>query len=148
MKFNDVFDTDEVLAWYDGDPQDGTYYRSQEPSRKPFENDFYGVDDRDDRHEEIKKHAALYICAHKELLKKSDYRIAYNKLLDEYARDYAYHVLEKPITVVTDEERAFSDSTLDFELCLTEPSEVQTYKKDAIYIVDWVKSGKNLIVYT
>ena len=88
MKFNDVFDTDEVLAWYDGDPQDGTYYRSQEPSRKPFENDFYGVDDRDDRHEEIKKHAALYICAHKELLKKSDYRIAYNKLLDEYARDY------------------------------------------------------------
>ena len=76
MKFNDVFDTDEVLAWYDGDPQDGTYYRSQEPSRKPFENDFYGVDDRDDRHEEIKKHAALYICAHKELLKKSDYRIA------------------------------------------------------------------------
>ena len=110
MKFNDVFDTDEVLAWYDGDPQDGTYYRSQEPSRKPFENDFNGVDDRDDRHEEIKKHAALYICAHKELLKKSDYRIAYNKLLDEYARDYAYHVLEKPITVVTDEERAFSDS--------------------------------------
>ena len=99
-------------------------------------------------HEEIKKHAALYICAHKELLKKSDYRIAYNKLLDEYARDYAYHVLEKPITVVTDEERAFSDSTLDFELCLTEPSEVQTYKKDAIYIVDWVKSGKNLMVYT
>ena len=148
MKFNDVFDTDEVLAWNDGDPQDGTYYRSQEPSRKPFENDFYGVDDRDDRHEEIKKHAALYICAHKELLKKSDYRIAYNKLLDEYARDYAYHVLEKPITVVTDEERAFSDSTLGFELCLTEPSEVQTYKKDAIYIVDWVKSGKNLMVYT
>ena len=81
-------------------------------------------------------------------MKKSDYRIAYNKLLDEYARDYAYHVLEKPITVVTDEERAFSDSTLDFELCLTEPSEVQTYKKDAIYIVDWVKSGKNLMVYT
>ena len=55
MKFNDVFDTDEVLAWYDGDPQDGTYYRSQEPSRQPFESDFYGVDDRDDRHEEIKK---------------------------------------------------------------------------------------------
>ena len=25
MKFNDIFDTDEVLAWNDGDPQDGTY---------------------------------------------------------------------------------------------------------------------------
>lgn len=107
MKFNDIFDTDEVLAWNDGDPQDGTYYRSQESSRVPFVNDFHYIDERDGKHEESKKHAALYICAHKELLKKSDYRIAYNKLLEEYARDYAYHVLEKPITVVSDEERAF-----------------------------------------
>ena len=148
MKFNDIFDTDEVLAWNDEDPQDGTYYRTQESSREPFEYSFDYIDDRDEKHEEIKRHAALYICAHKELLKKSDYRIAYNKILEEYARDYAYHVLEKPITVVSDEERAFSDSALDFELCLTEQNEVQTYKKDAIYIVDWVKSGKNLIVYT
>ena len=148
MKFNDIFDTDEVLAWNDEDPQDGTYYRTQESSREPFEQSFGYIDDRDEKHEEIKRHAALYICAHKELLKESDYRIAYNKILEEYARDYAYHVLEKPITVVSDEERAFSDSALDFELCLTEQNEVQTYKKDAIYIVDWVKSGKNLIVYT
>lgn len=147
MKFNDVFDTDEILAWYDEDPQDGTYYRSQELSRPPFERNLNYYDNRDDKHEEIKKHAALYICAHKELLKKPDYRIAYNKLLDEYARDYAYHVLEKPITVVSDEERAFLDSALDFELSIIEKNEVQKYKKDAIYIVDWVKSGKNLIVY-
>ena len=147
MKFNDVFDTDEVLAWYDGDPQDGTYYRSQESSRVPFVNDFHYIDERDGKHEEIKRHAALYICAHKELLQKPDYLIAYNKLLEEYARDYAYHVLEKPITVVSDEERAFLDSALDFELSIIEKNEVQNYKKDAIYIVDWVKSGKNLIVY-
>ncbi len=148
MKFNDRFDTDEIFAWCDEDPQDGTYFRAQEQQSDFYEQSFDYVDDRDDKHEEIKRHAALYICAHKELLKNPDYRIAYNKLLDEYARDYAYHVLKKPITVVSDEERAFTDSTLDFELCLTEQSEVQTYKKDAIYIVDWVKSGKNLMVYT
>ena len=148
MKFNDIFDTDELLAWDDRDPQDGTYYRSQEPLQQSFEESFDYYDERDERHEEIKHRAALYICAHKELLKKPDSCIAYSKLLDEYARDYAYHVLEKPITVVSDEERAFSDSTLDFELCLTDQSKVATYKKDAVYIVDWVKSGKNLIVYT
>ena len=80
-------------------------------------------------------------------MQKPDYLIAYNKLLEEYARDYAYHVLEKPITVVGDEERAFLDSALDFELSIIEKNEVQNYKKDAIYIVDWVESGKNLIVY-
>ena len=41
----------------------------------------------------------------------------------------------------------FLDSALDFELSIIEKNEVQSYKKDAIYIVDWVKSGKNLIVY-
>ena len=41
----------------------------------------------------------------------------------------------------------FLDSALDFELSIIEKNEVQNYKKDAIYIVDWVKSGKNLIVY-
>ena len=81
----------------------------------------------DSKHEEIKRHAALYICAHKELLQKPDYLIAYNKLLEEYARDYAYHVLEKPITVVSDEERAFLDSALDFEFSIIEKNEVQNY---------------------
>ena len=41
----------------------------------------------------------------------------------------------------------FLDSALDFELSIIEKNEVQNYKKDAIYIVDWVKSGKNLMVY-
>ena len=41
----------------------------------------------------------------------------------------------------------FLDSALDFELSIIEKNEVQNYKKDAIYIVDWVESGKNLIVY-
>lgn len=147
MKFNDVLDTDDLRAWDDEDPQDGTYFRAQEPIREPFERNVGYIDDRDYKHEEIKHHAALYICAHKELLQDEDYRIAYNKILDEYARDFAYHALRKPITVVSDEEREFSDSSLAFELCLTEKSEVQTYEKDAIYIVNWVKSGKNLIVY-
>lgn len=147
MKFNDIFDTDELRAWYDDDPQDGTYFKAQEPPREPFDNYVFRIDDKDYKHEEIKHHAALYICAHKELLEKDDYRIAYKKILDECARDYAYHVLKKPITVVSDEEREFADSALDFELCVTEKSALESYKKDAIYIVNWVKSGKNLIVY-
>ena len=149
MKFNDRYDTDELGAWFDEDPQDGSYFREQEPPRDPFErNVSHYIDDRDEKHEEIKRHAALYICAHKELLKKTDFRIAYNKILDEYARDYAYNVLKKPITVVSDDERELSDSALDFELCITDRNAVQGYKKDAQYIVNWVKSGKNLIVYT
>ena len=148
MKFNDRYDTDEMFAYYDEDPQDGTYFKNQEPPCEVFDPSEDFTYDLDCRHEERKRHAALYICAHRELLKNADYRHAYNKILDEYASDYAYHVLGQPITVVNDAERAFADFVIKSELAAVEKGELQKYKKDAIYIVDWVKSGKDVIVYT
>lgn len=45
------------------------------------------------------------MTAHKELLENADYLKAYNRILDEYAREYAYVILGKPITIVSDQER-------------------------------------------
>lgn len=134
------------MELYDEDPQDGTYYRGKES------DEFYDPDapfgyDRDERHEERKKHAALYITAHKELLENADYLKAYNRILDEYAREYAYVILEKPITVVSDQERENERFILETFISDISKKKMESYKADAEYIVEWVKSGKNLIVY-
>lgn len=147
MKFNDRYDTDDIFAWYDDDPQDGTYFREQESPRDTYDENAPFGDDRDYKHEQRKRRAALYIHIHKELLKDADYLKTYNKILDEYAREYAYNVLKKPISIVSDEERELESSTLDFQIACLGKRKVERYKDDAVYIVDWVKSGKNLIVY-
>lgn len=148
MRFNDKYDTDNFLSWYDDDPQDGSYFREQEvPRMDTYDEDAPFGSDRDQALEKRKRRAALYITAHKELLKQQDYLSAYNKILDEYAREYAYVCLQQPISVVTDKERENESLSLAFEIACLGKKKVERYKNDAIYIVDWVKSGKNLIVY-
>ena len=145
MRFISRYDED-IMELYDEDPQDGTYYRGKES------DEFYDPDapfgyDRDERHEERKKHAALYMTAHKELLENADYLKAYNRILDEYAREYAYVILEKPISVVSDQERENERFILETFISDISKKKMESYKADAEYIVEWVKSGKNLIVY-
>lgn len=107
MKFNDRYDTDDIFAWYDDDPQDGTYFREQEaPRMDTYDEDAPFGNDRDQALERRKRRAALYITAHKELLKQQDYLSAYNKILDEYAREYAYVCLQQPISVVSEKLKA------------------------------------------
>lgn len=143
MRFYDDYEMDEY--WEDNDNQDGTYFREYE---KPYEEEYTFGSDRDQAHEEKKHRAALYIRAHfKELMKDEAYKKAYYKLVDEFAREFSYIVHNKPITVVSDEQREFEGSTLDFEISIKGRKKIEKYKADAIYIVDWVKSGKNLIVY-
>lgn len=145
MKFKDTYDTDEFLSWYDDDPQDGTYYDAQEAKRydptAPFGSD------RDEAHEQRKHRAAVYFCAHPQLLKDADNLKAYTKILDEYAREFAYNILKKPISVVSDEDRDIQIFALDFEAKCLGKKKVERYKEDAQYIVDWVKQGNSLIVY-
>ena len=59
---------------------------------------------------------------------------------------YAYFMKIKNIKA-TDKERILSFSSLNFEYLVREESQIEQYKKDAIYIVDWLKAGKGLIVY-
>lgn len=147
MKFNDTYDTNEFLSWYDDDPQDGSYFNTQEGKRYFYDPKAPFGDDRDETHERKKRRAAVYIAAHKALLKDADYLNAYTKILDEYAREFAYHVYNKPISVVSDDDRDTQIFSLEFEATCLGKKEVARFKEDAIYIVDWVKSGKSLIVY-
>ena len=132
---------------YDDDPQDGTYFDAQEGKQYPYNPDASFGDDRDETHERRKHRAAVYIAAHKALLKDADYLNAYTKILDEYAREFAYNIQKKPISIVSDEDRDTQIFALEFEAKCLGKKKVEHYKEDAIYIVDWVKSGKNLIVY-
>ena len=59
---------------------------------------------------------------------------------------FAYFMKIKNIKA-TDKERILSVSSLNFEYLVREESQIEQYKKDAIYIVDWLKAGKGLIVY-
>lgn len=145
MRYTNRYD-DDIMELYDEDPQDGTYYREIE-KEDVYDPDAPFKSDRDERHEDRKRNAALYITAHKELLKNADYLIAYNKILDEYAREFAYTVLNHPISVVSDKERESESSILATFIHDISKKKMESYKADAEYIVEWVKSGKNLIVY-
>lgn len=114
---------------------------------KYYKNTPFGSD-RDQTFERRKHRAALYINTHKELLKQKEYLTTYNKILDEYAREFAYIALKKPIAVVSDKERESESFMLDEEANTLDKEKIEQYKEDAIYVVDWVKSGKSLIVYT
>ena len=103
--------------------------------------------DRDRTFEQRKHNAALYITAHKELLQQAEFRTAYNKILDEYAREFAYIALQKPIADVSDQERESESAMLEFEAVNLGKEKIERYKDDAAYVVDWVKSGKSLIIY-
>lgn len=144
MKRYDNYEADEYY-WEDNDNQDGTYFREYE---KPYEEEYTFGSDRDPEHEEKKRRAALYIRAHfKELMKDESYRIAYYKLIDESARELSYMVDNKPLIKVTEKERDFEGSVLDLQISIEGKRKVERYKSDAIYIVDWVRSGKSLMVY-
>ena len=103
--------------------------------------------DRNQAFERKKRRAALYLNAHKELLEQEDYLKAYNKILDEYAREFAYNVLQKPIALVSVKEREAESSRLNFQAELLSKEEIEKFQNDAMYITDWVKSGKPLIIY-
>lgn len=145
MRYTHRYD-DDIMELFDDDPQDGTYYRGKE-SDDTYDPDAPFKSDRDEQHEDRKKHAALYITAHKELLKDADYLTAYNKILDEYAREFAYTVLNHPISVVSNKERESESSILASFIPDISKKKMESYKADAEYIVEWVKSGKNLIVH-
>ena len=103
--------------------------------------------DRDQELEKRKHRAALYLSVHKGLLQKEEYLRAYNKLLDEYAREFAYNILKKPIALVSEEERAVESASLESEASTISKKKLERYIEDVEYIVEWVKSGKSLIVY-
>ena len=99
----------------------------------------------DDNEEDIARYerkfnAALYIRAHfKKLMKDEAYKAAYYMIIDELAREFSYKMLDKIITVVSDEERELQSVTLDFEISLRSKKEIEKYKEDAEYVLNWVR---------
>lgn len=118
------------------------------PKNERFYEDGYCFgSDRDQEHEQRKRRAVIYIRAHfDELMKDEAYKIAYYKIVDQMARDEAY-ICGEPLTVVTERARELENSFLDFEITLRTKRILETYKEDAVYMVDWIKSGKSLLVY-
>ena len=88
---------------------------------------------------ERKFKAALYIRAHfKELMKSEEYKRAYYIIIDELARDCSYNMCDKMICAVSDEERKIQSSILDFEISDRGRTEIEKYKADTQYVLNWV----------
>lgn len=112
-----------------------------------YDNYFFGCD-RNLKHEKIKYKAVLYIRLHfDELIKKEAYRTTYYKIIDQYARECFYIEYNKTLVVVTEKEREIQSSTLDIEIEIKGKQKIESYKKYAEYIVEWLQSGKSLIKY-
>lgn len=137
MRYYDVFDSDEFDE--DLDDQDGTHFKDYEP---PYE-DYYSNDKTlIDIYEENDFRTLLFIRAHyDELINDEAYRKAYFRLLNEMIRKASYFVNE-PISKISDEDRESQESALDFLISIEGRKKIETYKNNAIYIVDLINSGK------
>ena len=137
MRYYDVFDSDEFDE--DLDDQDGTHFKDYEP---PYE-DYYSNDKTlIDIYEENDFRTLLFIRAHyDELINDEAYRKAYFRLLNEMIRKASYFVNE-PIGTISDEDRESQESALDFLISIEGRKKIETYKNNAIYIVDLINSGK------
>ena len=136
-----VGDFCECFTPEDEDGQDGTYFRHLEKRVVSTVVE----SDRDEVHEDRKKRAMLYIRAnYKKLFKDEAYKKAYYMLIDESLR---YNFSEADVSVVSDEERDIMSFVLDIQLSNIDNEDVEEYKGDAEYIVEWIRSGKELIVY-
>ncbi len=143
IKYYDDYDMKEY--WEDNDNQDGTYFRKHE---KPYKEEFSSEDNIDRKHEEKKHKAALYIRAHfVELMKDEAYKKAYYEIIDQTAREIYYFINDKPLAAVSDEQRELEGFSLDLEIKNKGIKNINKYKSDAAYIVEWVISGKNLTAY-
>ena len=69
------------------------------------------------------------------------------KYTREDAAEFVDFILGKPITFVSDQERENERFILETFISDISKKKMESYKADAECIVEWVKSGKNLIVY-
>lgn len=66
---------------------------------------------------------------------------AYFRLLNEMIRKASYFVNE-PISTISDEDRESQESALDFLISIEGRKKIETYKNNAMYIVNLINSGK------
>ncbi|MBE6534977.1 MAG: hypothetical protein E7678_08470 [Ruminococcaceae bacterium] len=92
---------------------------------------------------ERKRRASLYIRAHlAELISDDSYKSAYNRLVDEFIREYACIMLGEPIFTVSEKDIELEEAALDFEIAVEGNARIEEYKSDAIYIVKRFKAEK------
>lgn len=120
-----------------------------------FYND--GMDDLCEEHGEFGKYndpeleekkywGLLYIHLHKKkLLKNEDYKKAYIKLLDESIRRDYYMFTKKILLKVDNGYRNDGMNALDADV-MDKEDEINWHKDDAIFIMNWIKEGKSLIL--
>ena len=126
--------------WQDTDNQDGKYYEAFPPYKK--ENEI------DEEPFLIQKHnATLYLRAHYDEIKNIEpCRIAFQKLIDQSARQISFFADRKPLPVVPDEMREGIIDALDLEIEIEGPQAIESYKKDALFIVKKIYEDKGLII--
>ena len=122
--------------WQDTDNQDGKYYEAFPPYKK--ENEI------DEEPFLIQKHnATLYLRAHYDEIKHIEpCRIAFQKLIDQSARQISFFADRKPLPVVPDEMREGIIDALD----LWDIKFEFGYNNGEVILIDEIASG-NMRVY-
>ncbi len=118
------------------DNQDGRYcgkFRTREIPDSTFHGYF------DDSLETKKSHAVLYLHLHQELMSNPIYKSAYDMLRDEALRATVYWMEHSAIVgLISEEDRAPENFVLDIQLLEYGKDKVNTYKDDAVYIVNGI----------
>ncbi len=150
----DVFDTDDddyiAESYYcdyddteyffgDIDNQDGRYCdRVRYTEASCFDD--YSFDDYS--LETKKRKAVLYLHLHQELMRDTRYKEAYDILRDEALRTCVYWMEHSAIIgPISEEDRAPENFALDMQLLEYGKAKVNTYKYDAVYIVNGISTG-------
>ncbi len=115
------------------DNQDGRYYEKMR-----YNTSMLFDDGEDEYYLEIKKgNALLYLHLHQELIEIPKYKAAYDMLRNEMVRTTAYWMSHSFIEgEINEEDRKTTHLALDIQILMCGREVVETYKKDAQYIVD------------
>ncbi len=119
--------------WGDNDNQDGRYYEKMRYNTSMlFDNG------EDEYYLETKKgNTLLYLHLHQELIEIPKCKAAYDMLRNEMVRTTAYWMSHSFIEgEINEEDRKTTHLALDIQILMCGREVVETYKKDAQYIVD------------
>ena len=130
--------------WQDTDNQDGKYYEAVPPYRK----EDHPVYDSETIILAVKKNrATLYLRAHYNEIKDIEpCMVAFRKLIDQDAREIHYFAERKPLPVVPEEVKKGIIDAIDLEIEIQGLKKIESYKKDAYFIVKKIYDDKGLTI--
>ncbi len=130
--------------WQDTDNQDGKYYEAVPPYRKEdhpvYDSEIISLSVRKNR-------ATLYLRAHYDEIKDIEpCMVAFQKLIDQSAREISCFSERKPLPVVPEEVKQGIIDAIDLEIGIQGLKKIESYKNDAYFIVKKIYDDKGLII--